>query len=280
MLLIILNTLVAVLRVPIYAIFYWKTKRNHFCNYYPVWLLAIAAWVHDGVCLYYTIVQPEELDETLSFFESIAFFIHFKAILILATGVWYCLTFIKNIRKEQEEGGGSIKKERLPTLFTFPLSRYKLKWGFFFLSVTFSTLAYASDYSNVTKDTPFPNIQFPPFHSVLQYIILFVKKSNKRSDGKIIHLWNIPSSFLVYLCFTTTIPINTLFQSIFLLWNTAMSSSTWMNTPTMTVVSWDISIVEIMILAQSLYGTETELIYWPHLDDDNRRLKRGYENIA
>ncbi|KAI9259539.1 hypothetical protein BDA99DRAFT_513516, partial [Phascolomyces articulosus] len=269
-----------VLRVPIYAIVYWKTKRNHFCNYYPVWLLAIAAWVHDGACLYYTIVQPEELDETMSFFESIAFFNYFKAILILATGVWYCLTFSKNISKEQEEGGDNVKEERLPTLFTFPLSRYKFKWGFFFLSVIFTTVVYARDSSNVTKDTPFPNSRFLLLHNVLQYIIFLVKKSNKTSDGKIIRLWNMPSSFLVYLCFTTTIPINTLFQSILLLWNTAMSSSTWMNTPTMTVVSWYIFIAEVMIVSQSLYGTLTELIYWPHLDDDNRRLRRGYENIA
>ncbi|KAI9259540.1 hypothetical protein BDA99DRAFT_538499 [Phascolomyces articulosus] len=279
------NTLVAILRIPVFAIFYSKTKRKHFRNYYPIWLLAITAWMYDGACLYYT-QQSSESDESMFFFEPLIIFIFIKVILILTVGRWYYIIFKKSMRHQrqqqqqrQQEEGEDKEEEKRPTLFTLPLSRYKFKWVYLVLSLVYTIAAYAANGSSISVDKPFPYIHLVLFIFASRFLFFLVDNSTKTSDGTVINLWDMPL-FLLLLCFTTVMPINTIFQYLFLQWDRKMSSHIWMSAPTTTVLSFNIALIEIMLFSQIDFGTRAGIIYWPDVEEEHVVLERDYGSIA
>ncbi|KAI9267995.1 hypothetical protein BDA99DRAFT_504575 [Phascolomyces articulosus] len=260
-----LNTAIAIFRIALYTIFFWQSRKNHFIHYYYVWLPAIAAWIQDGLCLYYHFLTNESDAKILFDYGPIKYTLYLKAIFTLFA-IWkYQRMIINPTNKQLQEEKEKIMETIMATrhlLFSF-----RRKCVYLSLALLWTTAVYYFDIRLQLRSAfaffeILLMIRFCEYGGVLvgRIGILFAPLPSISSTSSVIGD--------IYLCLTTLMPINTLFQAIIMLLHGMFFSISWMGLP---ISAFAFYVFLLENLVTSKYIIFLSIIYVLREDEDGPR---------
>ncbi|KAI9272908.1 hypothetical protein BDA99DRAFT_533742 [Phascolomyces articulosus] len=189
---------------------------------------------------------------------------------LVVFSIWkYRTRFMKSINKEQhqqQKGGQDITKATaLPTLFTGSLFSSTFERWYLFISVLHAILYYSLDISRAITGDPFRFTETLVISQIMLHCVCFlildrilpILPISSSPDVDSIDNNKMPSSYLIYLCLITTLPINTLYQVMFLLLNKMGPSIAWITDSfIMVIIAYQFYMVEFLgtfVVIVSLY---------------------------